>query len=124
MTQFNAWIKKYGTIVLVVALIVLFIAWYSNRSKKRAQGGDLASCLKNSGAKMYGSAHCGYCNQQKAMLRNSPDIPYVECLDKDGRSTQECFDLKITGYPTWIFKNGKRITGFATLEQLKENAGC
>lgn len=85
---------------------------------------NLASCLKKKGVKMYGAFYCGYCKQQMQMLGNSPDVPYVECVDKSKNLNPECGPLNLKAFPTWIFPNGKRIDGTATISQLKEYAGC
>lgn len=52
-------------------------------------------------------------------------LPYVECSTPDGNAqTQVCIDEKVTGYPTWEFKDGSRLNGTQDLETLAEKTGC
>lgn len=118
------WIKHNRIMSIVILIGIIFIVYFLfNRSGKRGEN-NLASCLKQKGAKMYGAYYCGYCNQQKQILGNSSDIPYIECIDKNGKSKEECSKLNVASYPTWIFSDGKRISGLASVEQLKQYAGC
>lgn len=115
----------YG--IIVIALIV-YVIWYYSKGSKNKNGGvqgarDLASCLRNKGVKFYGAHYCSYCKKQKEMFGDSAeDLLYIEC--EGNPRNPECAQAKITGYPTWIFPNGKRLTGAVNLEQLKEESGC
>lgn len=121
-----AFAKKYKTALLVVAglIIIWLIVRASGKSDQAASDGSpesLARCLRASGAKFYGSQSCGYCTKQKAMFGSAArDLPYIECSG----NSKACQDAGITGYPTWVFKDGTKKTGALSLESLKQFAGC
>jgi hypothetical protein len=95
-----------------------------------------AQCLKNQGATFYGAFWCPHCQaQEKALQTTRQDLEkiglYVECSTLDGQSqTKECTDKGITGYPTWILKDGTRIPdddpngGGVKLETLAAKTSC
>jgi len=83
---------------------------------------DLAKSLTATGAKMYGSSHCGACNYQKELFGNSWQyINYIECTSSDGSGRQStvCKDENIKAYPTWRFTGEDEEIGVMTIEQLK-----
>ena len=81
----------------------------------------LAQCLKDKNVVMYGAAWCGHCQNQKKLFGESFSlVPYVECPD----NIQQCLDLRIDGYPTWIWPDGTRLEGEQSLETLAEKSGC
>lgn len=85
-----------------------------------------AMCLKEKGATFYGAFWCPHCQAQKKLFGSSAKLlPYVECSTADGRgTTQMCEDKKITGYPTWEFADGSRLSGEVSLEKLAETTSC
>lgn len=108
--------------LVIVGLLILLFIWYYNRNKSKSGTNGLASCLKEKGVKFYGASYCGYCNKQKQMFGDdAKNLPYIEC---ETPKNPECAGANITGYPTWIFPNGKRLIGEVSLEQLKEYSGC
>lgn len=87
---------------------------------------NFAKCLADNGVKMYGAYWCPHCASQKQMFGDSFEfVNYIECsLPNRAGQTQECKDAKINAYPTWEFKDGKRIEGELTLGQLSQYSGC
>lgn len=85
-----------------------------------------AQCIKASGATFYGAFWCPHCQNQKAMFGDSVKfLPYVECSTPDGTAQlQVCKDASVTGYPTWVFKDGSRLTGEVQLATLAQKTGC
>lgn len=85
-----------------------------------------AQCLKDNGAVFYGAFWCPHCQAQKALFGNSAKLlPYVECSNPDGQTqTKVCNDRNITGYPTWEFADGSRVSGEQTFATLAEKTGC
>lgn len=85
-----------------------------------------ATCLKDAGATFYGAFWCPHCKAQKALFAGSVDLlPYVECSSADGKSqTQVCKDKNVESYPTWVFKDGTRLTGEVPLETLGQKTAC
>lgn len=114
--------------LIVIALIAYVIWYYAKKEPSEKKGGvqgarDLASCLRDKGVKFYGAHYCSHCTKQKQMFgEDAAKLPYIEC--EGTPKNPACAQAKITGYPTWVFPNGKRLTGAVNLEQLKEEAGC
>lgn len=110
-------------IVFVLGGIAGAAVWYSS------QPGELdtfAQCLGEEGATFYGAFWCPHCDNQKAMFGRSQDeLPYHECSTPDGQGQlQECTDIGIQSYPTWIFADESRLTGEVSLQRLAEKTGC
>jgi len=70
---------------------------------------------------MYGAVWCSHCQSEKNAFGDSfKYVPYVECPD----DPQKCLSLGITGYPTWILPDGKRLLGEQGIEKLSQESGC
>ena len=85
-----------------------------------------ASCLAERSAIFYGAFWCPNCGVQKQTFgRSSRLLPYVECSTADGKGQIPlCAEKGITGYPTWDFKSGERMTGVLPLQTLADKTGC
>jgi hypothetical protein len=130
--------KKIKIFFIVIAVLLLgFIVFISARSsgernktpEQQQVAGKydaFATCLKDKGAVFYGAFWCPHCNNNKALFGDSKDLlPYVECSTEDGQGQlQVCKDKKITGYPTWEFADGSRLTGEVQLATLAEKTAC
>ena len=81
---------------------------------------ELAKCLTENGAKMYGTSWCGHCKDQKALFGD--DFQYVDYVDCD-ENKEACQSAGIPGYPTWII-DGEQHVGGQTLEKLASLTGC
>lgn len=111
-------IKKYWYYYL--AGLILLIIIFSFTRKKGGKSSNLAKCIADSGAKFYGTSTCPYCNSQKAKFGDDAKyLPYIECTNNS-----QCTDAGITGYPTWIFADGKRQSGDLPLSSLAQLSGC
>lgn len=90
----------------------------------------LALCLTESGAVLYGAYWCSACHYQKYMFAPYHELlDYVDCYfdPEEGildDMKQECYDVELVAFPTWIFGDGSRWEGTATFEQLAEMSGC
>ena len=86
----------------------------------------LAKCLTAAGAKMYGAYWCPHCADQKKLFGDSfKFVSYVECDAKGENANPEtCKKAGIEGYPTWIFSDGKKVTGTQKLAKLSELSNC
>ena len=86
---------------------------------------ELAQCLTDSDAIMYGAFWCGHCDDQKKLFGNSfKHIDYVECDERgDNPQPERCQIEGIEGYPTWKI-NGQTMSGVISLNQLSSVAGC
>lgn len=116
--------KKVWVFVIVAIVVVLAIITLSNRGS--AIYDDFATCVTESGAKMYGAYWCPHCKEQKEMFGKSWDkIDYTECsMPNNAGQTVECQISGIKSYPTWEFSDGKRLEGTIALEQLSQLTGC
>lgn len=113
-------IKNKVAIGIIALLLVIGIVWFFS-SGSSSEAKTLAMCLKDKGAKFYGASWCPHCKNQKKMFGDaSKYLPYIECTEKE----KECKDANVTGYPTWIFANGKRQSGEISLDQLRQMSGC
>ncbi|MBM3232175.1 hypothetical protein FJZ21_02235 [Candidatus Pacearchaeota archaeon] len=110
-----------GTIALFI-IIIYFVATSSGSGKYDG----LAQCISDSGAKMYGAYWCPHCQEQKKLFGSSWDsVTYVECASsKSNQQTSDCNAAGIKSYPTWIFGDGKQISGVLSLEQLSTFTSC
>ncbi|MDF2378827.1 MAG: hypothetical protein P1V18_01205 [Candidatus Gracilibacteria bacterium] len=81
---------------------------------------QLAQCMTDGGAKMYGANTCPHCLSQKKAFKGSFDlIDYVECNE----NPTKCQEAGIEAYPTWEI-NGEQTTGRKSLSELAELSGC
>jgi hypothetical protein len=113
---------KIVSLILFFLFLALFISGCSSSGTDTEQ---LAKCLSEKGAKMYGAFWCGHCQDQKAMFGDDWQyVSYVECSTMNYQQTEECKQAGITGYPTWEFGDGSRKSGALSFEQLKEKSGC
>jgi thiol-disulfide isomerase/thioredoxin len=124
--------------ILVVIGVVLYFVSGTNGGGAPAAGNlppvtgasspvaQFAQCLKDKGVTFYGAFWCPHCKAQKALFGDAvPYLPYIECSTPDGNAqTQICIDKKITGYPTWEFADGSRVSGEQTFAQLADKSQC
>jgi len=115
-------------IVWAIGVIVLFagIVWAVQMPEKPGVLDTFAQCISDSGAKYYGAFWCPKCKNQEALFgRSKRLLPRIECSTPDGRAQiQTCVDAGITAYPTWVFSDGKKITGTQSTSNLAELTGC
>lgn len=118
-------------IAVVLGILILGFASFFIRSKDSVKiptpQEALAQCLKDNGAKFYGTFWCPHCQKQKQMFGRSASklLPYIECSTPDGKGQlQICTDNQIEGYPTWEFLDGSRLTGEIPLSTLADKTGC
>lgn len=106
---------KKSFLLLAAGLIVL-----SGCARSEGSFDQLAQCMTDKGAIMYGADTCPHCQAQKKAFKGSFDlINYVECR----KNPAECEEAGITGYPTWSI-DGKMHSGKRSLSELAELSGC
>lgn len=111
----------------IIAVIATFIIQTSKANSELPGKYDtFATCLKDKGAEFYGAFWCPHCKTQKKLFGSSVKLlPYIECSTPDGKNqTQICIDKKIEGYPTWIFKDGSKLSGEIPLADLAAKTMC
>ena len=115
-------------ITIVAALVVVAGLYFyvTNKSVPSGKYDALAQCIKDSGATFYGAFWCPHCRNQKDLFGDSARLlPYVECSlpDASGQN-QTCTSEGVTGYPTWVFKDGSRLSGEISLADLAKKTSC
>lgn len=121
-------IKIFILVIVILVLGTVAMA-VTNKGGSVGESGkydEFAQCLSEKGAKFYGAFWCPHCQAQKKLFGTSVKLlPYIECSTADGNGqTQICIDNDITGYPTWEFADGSRLSGEIPLETLAEKTGC
>jgi thiol-disulfide isomerase/thioredoxin len=122
-------IKKSNLVIAGVAILfIVFVVWLIRTPGIQAPSkyDGLATCIKDSGTTFYGAFWCPHCQAQKALFGTAEKLlPYVECSTPDGSGqTQVCKDAGVTGYPTWVFKDGSRLSGEVSLADLAQKTSC
>ena len=111
-------------VVALIFIALIFVSLLMNAFGKNYD--EFAKCLTEKGFKEYAAYWCPHCANQKKMFGDSFQyINSIECSTPDGRGQMQiCKDAKIEGYPTWEFKDGSRLSGELTIEQLASKSGC
>lgn len=126
----NSQVKIFlGVIAFLILGTIVTVFLRSGEELSTGENGKydaFAVCLKDKGAKFYGTFWCPYCNEQKKMFGASQKLlPYVECSTPDGRSqTNECREKEIESYPTWEFADGEKIGGVIPFNILAQKTNC
>ena len=110
--------------LLVVAAGGLFLLIYKPAASPEVVA--FAKCLSEKGATFYGAFWCPRCQEQNAMFGAAKKyLSYVECSTPDGKGQLPvCQEANITGYPTWEFADGSRLSGVTPFATLAEKTGC
>jgi len=110
--------------VLALAALMAAGAW------TRAEAANLTPfgrCLGQSGAVFYGASWCPHCRSQRMTLGDAMDhVRYIECSDPSDpdRPAAACRSANVHSYPTWIFRDGSRLSGELSLGTLAAKTGC
>ncbi len=125
--------------LLTLLSVPVFLMSCSSVSKQVSCGGqsedpriDFAQCLVDTKATLYSIDYCPHCERQqelfgdkawKILQPNVIDCGYLLGV-LNGEQAQICNDRKIFSYPSWVFGDGKKVTGYLDFEQLEEYSGC
>ena len=102
-------------IIITLALLLALTACSSKYN-------EFAQCITDNGAVFYGAFWCPHCANQKQDFGSAfKNVNYVECSlpDRSGQ-TEICNQKNITGYPTWEFADGSRLSGEQSLATLAQ----
>ncbi len=128
-------IARLGVFVIIVLGIVLLMKMIIGAADISSKYDGFMKCMADKGVKMYGAFWCPHCQEQEAALQTSRQNMtsvglYVECSNPDRSSTQICTDNKIESYPTWVFPDGTRVSGYdegaakERMQLLADKSGC
>ena len=114
--------KRLLFIAIALALAsVGYVTLYGFPAADDGKYDAFAQCLSEKGITMYGAAWCPHCQREKRLFGSSFQfVNYVECPD----NPQLCTEKGVTGYPTWIFPDGRRFAGEQGLQKLSAESGC
>lgn len=117
-------IKSKYLIGIIIAVIVLGLSYFGITGffvkPNQVNYDNFAKCLTQKGVVLAGTNWCHFCQQQKEMFGSS--FQYINFKNCDNDNW--CINNGITGYPTWVFPDGKTYPGVQTLEKLAELSGC
>jgi hypothetical protein len=118
--------KSHYILGLIIALVAGGIYWGYSSSTSPGKYDDFAKCLTENNAEFYGAFWCSHCADQKRLFGNSiKHVTYIECSNPDRKGqTSICINEKITGYPTWKFSDGSKVSGVLGLDELAQRSGC
>jgi len=119
----------------VIAVLIVVVSAYglyrlisrNDNQPSQFAVAELAKCITDSGAKLYGTFWCPHCVNQKKLFGEAIDlIDYVECTVDGQRDSMnpECAEAGITSLPTWIFGDGNRVSGEKSFTELANFTGC
>ncbi len=112
--------------LLPVLLGLIFV--FAAASRATAGGWEeFGRCLTREGATFYGASWCPHCRAQRQTLGDAMDhVRYVECAvaGDRGATTPACKAAGVNSYPTWVFADGSRASGEASLSWLAAKTGC
>jgi len=110
-------IKKI--LILMVLISALFIFGCGEETPENLK--EFATCLSDNGARMFGSATCPHCIDQKELFAGAfKYVDYTECSIQQ----KKCADEGIKYLPTWKFADGTVVTGLKTFSFLADKTGC
>jgi hypothetical protein len=120
----NKFIYLIIAIIVIIAGVAGYFIWQQNQQPGKLDA--FAKCIASSGTTFYGAFWCPHCQNEKSFFGNSAQyLPYVECSTPDSNGElQVCINQKVTGYPTWKFKDGTTQEGEMTLQELATKTGC
>lgn len=119
---------SHGKIVLIggIVVVLLFVGFGVWNRTQPGKYDTFAQCLGEKGAIFYGAFWCPHCQEQKRLFGNSESkLPYTECSTPNRKDQLPvCDEAGVKSYPTWVFKDGERLTGPQKLEVLAEKTDC
>ena len=113
--------QKYLISVIAIMAVAGGIWWKRAHPARPNPLDSFAKCLAEKAVTMYGADWCPHCQKEKKAFGSAfKYVPYVECP----QNPKKCLDLGVDGYPTWIFKDSRRLAGEQGLEKLAQESGC
>ncbi len=110
--------RAVAAAIAVGALHLYYSDMFAPRESPRLQA--LASHLRLSGARFYGTYWCGTCQEQKQLFGSSAKrLPFIECTPngRNGLVAPACQRAQVNSYPTWIIR-GERYHKVLSIDEL------
>ena len=108
--------KKY---LFAASAALLLLTGCSSAPAQYGNLDDFAKCLTQAQVKMYGTATCSHCIDQKEMFGDSFQyVTYVDCIATPNLCS------KIEGTPTWELADGTLLLGTQELRVLSKKTNC
>ena len=111
--------KKWVFIGLVFSLVVVLVSFSIVNANKSGPYDELAKCLTEKDAVIYGASWCKYTDAQKAMFGKS--FKHLDYFDYTEFPEEEFGKIKKT--PTWII-NDKAYENVLSFDRLSQLSGC
>src|SRR5581483_8502153 len=114
--------KKAIWILAILSCGLALFIYVKNLPPPSGEYQALARCITMSGTKFYGAFWCPHCREQKNEFGDAANyLPYVECSTPNGSGEfPACVERGIQHYPTWIFPDGSKLEGVATIQALAD----
>lgn len=108
-------------VFVLVPFLVFGFVWWKKPDQVATSLELFARCLEEKGVTMYGADWCPHCQDEKREFGDAFQyVPYVECPKEPKR----CLDAGVSGYPTWIFQDGKKLVGEQGVRKLSKESRC
>jgi len=111
---------------LSILLVAVFVLTACGPAEEDPRLTEIAQCLTEKGATMYGAVWCSHCNNQKEAF--GPSFQYIDYFECDANTNLEqakvCVEKNIETVPMWEFADGTRKNGYHDPEALAEFVGC
>lgn len=118
------WLGRMGALVAMVAIATCASSDLLS-SEPASPKEQLAIHLTQSGAVMYATYWCPYCQRQEALFGETA-FQYIERVECDPRGDnpqpERCRAAGVRGLPTWII-NGQNYPGLRSLAELADLSG-
>jgi hypothetical protein len=88
--------------------------------------GTFAECVRNSGAVIYEADWCPVCRAQRKEFRGYANrLKFVDCSIPGSKKTRgKCKALGVDSFPTWIFRDGTKRSGYLKVSAIATFTGC
>jgi hypothetical protein len=104
--------------VVVMALATLGVIAGVGTSAAAQDLRPFARCLTRAGATYFRASWCPHCAEQERLF--GPARAYLGEIDCSRPNSCR----QIESFPTWIFRNGARVSGVLSLAELGRRTGC
>ena len=111
--------------LLVAGLFVtgaVVLAGCGAKSANNAELVSFAQCVTDAGAVFYGTEWCPHCKNQKALfgVAAMEKIKFIDCDQQKAL----CDSANVTGYPTWVYRDGSSVAGTQELAAIAAKTNC